>query len=128
MYNKKESIEDYLEKILMLKKERQIVRAIDIATFMNFSKPSVSVALKKLKNYGYVLVNDETGDISLTEEGKKIAEATFERHEILSKTFMELGVSEKTAYEDACQIEHVISDETFEMLKRHYYENLKRGK
>ena len=128
MYNKKESIEDYLEKILMLKKERQIVRAIDIATFMNFSKPSVSVALKKLKNYGYVLVNDETGDISLTEEGKKIAEATFERHEILSKTFMELGVSEKTAYEDACQIEPGISDETFEMLKRHYYENLKRGK
>ena len=120
MYNKKESIEDYLEKILMLKKDHQIVRAIDIANFMSFSKASVSVALKKLKQYGYVTVDEKTGDINLTGEGKKIAEATFERHEVLSKTFMSLGVSEKTAYEDACAIEHILSDETFEKLKEHY--------
>ena len=126
MYNKKESIEDYLEKILMLKKDHQIVRAVDIAAFMSFSKASVSVALKKLKQYGYVTVDENTGDINLTESGQKIAEATYERHEVLSQTFMKIGVSEKTAYEDACQIEHVISDETFEMLKKHYYETIKK--
>ena len=126
MYNKKESIEDYLEKILMLKKDHQIVRAVDVAAFMSFSKASVSVALKKLKQYGYVTVDDQTGDINLTKEGQKIAEATYERHEVLSQTFIHLGVSEKTAYEDACQIEHVISDETFDKLKKHYYGTIKK--
>lgn len=80
MISKKESIEDYLEKILMLKKEQEIVRAIDIARFMNFSKPSVSIALKKLVSYGYVLVDEKSGDISLTKEGQKIAEETYEKH------------------------------------------------
>ena len=120
MYNKKESIEDYLEKILMLKEKQPLVRAIDLATYMGFSKPSVSVALKKLKNYGYVLVDEKTGDITLTEEGLRIAKATYERHQIIAKTLMDLGVSEKTAYEDACAMEHIISEETFAKLKERY--------
>ena len=118
MYNKKESIEDYLEKILMLKKEQELVRAIDIATFMSFSKASVSVALKKLKSYGYVTVDEKTGDINLTPEGQSIAEATYERHLVISKALMQIGVKEDTAYEDACAVEHIISDETFEALKK----------
>ena len=118
MYNKKESIEDYLEKILMLKKDQDLVRAIDIATFMSFSKASVSVALKKLKSYGYVTVDEKTGNINLTEEGQRIAEATYERHLVISKALMQIGVSEENAYEDACAVEHIISDETFEALKK----------
>lgn len=120
MYNKKESIEDYLEKILMLKKEQDLVRAIDIASFMSFSKASVSVALKKLKSYGYVTVDDKSGNIELTDEGKRIAEATYERHLIISRALMDLGVSEKVAYEDACAMEHIISEETFNALKKRY--------
>ena len=120
MYNKKESIEDYLEKILMLKEQQEIVRAIDLAKFMSFSKASVSVALKKLKSYGYVEVDVDTGNIDLTESGYKIANDTYERHEIISKTLMEIGVSKETAYKDACAVEHIISGETFEILKERY--------
>ncbi len=117
MYNKKESIEDYLEKILMLHQKQELVRAIDIASFMSFSKASVSVALKKLKSYGYVLVNEEDGNVTLTKEGERIAIATYERHEIISKALMSIGVSEETAREDACTVEHIISDETFARIK-----------
>ena len=117
MYNKKESIEDYLEKILMLHQKQGLVRAIDIASFMSFSKASVSVALKKLKSYGYVLVNEEDGNVTLTKEGERIAIATYERHEIISKALMSIGVSEETAREDACAVEHIISDETFARIK-----------
>ena len=120
MYNKKESVEDYLEKILMLKEERGVVRAIDIANFMAFSKASVSVALKKLKSYNYVTVDESTGYIELTSEGEKIAKATYERHQVISRALMSLGVSEKTALEDACAVEHIISDETFEILKKKF--------
>ena len=126
MYNKKESVEDYLEKILMLKEQQELVRAIDLASFMSFSKPSVSIALKKLKSYGYVEVNDVDGNISLTQEGEKIARATYERHTIISQTLIAMGVSEKAAYEDACAIEHILSDETFEILKKNYYKNIKK--
>ena len=125
MYNKKESIEDYLEKILMLKEKQDIVRAIDIANFMSFSKASVSVALKKLKSYGYVNVNEDNGDISLTKEGEKIAKATYERHTIISQSLIDIGVSEKVAYEDACAMEHIISEETFNKLKEKYLKNHK---
>lgn len=118
MYNKKESIEDYLEKILMLKEQQDLVRAIDLANFMSFSKASVSVALKKLKSYGYVFVDEETGNITLSEEGEAIGKATYERHLVISKALMQIGVSEKNAYEDACAVEHIISDETFEALKK----------
>ena len=117
MYNKKESIEDYLEKILMLHQKQELVRAIDIASFMSFSKASVSVALKKLKSYGYVLVNEEDGNVTLTKDGERIAIATYERHEIISKALMSIGVSEETAREDACAVEHIISDETFARIK-----------
>lgn len=120
MYNKKESIEDYLEKVLMLEEKQDLVRAIDLANFMNFSKASVSVALKKLKSYGYVLVDEKTGGITLTKEGRKIAEDTYERHRVIAKALIELGVSEKTAYEDACATEHIISEETFRKLKERY--------
>ena len=109
MFNKKESVEDYLEKILMLKEEKELVRAIDLAKFMEFSKASVSVALKKLKSYGYLIVDEKTGNITLTEEGYRIGKATYERHEILTKALISLGVSDKTAKEDACAIEHIIS-------------------
>ena len=120
MYNKKESIEDYLEKILMLKEQQDLVRAIDLANFMSFSKASVSVALKKLKSYGYVFVDEETGNITLSQEGEAIAKATYERHLVISKALMQIGVSEKNAYEDACAVEHIISDETFQVLKEKF--------
>ena len=120
MYNKKESVEDYLEKILMLKEERGVVRAIDIANFMGFSKASVSVALKKLKSYNYVNVDESTGYIELTKEGEQIAKATYERHQVISRALIALGVSEKTALEDACAVEHIISEETFQVLKEKF--------
>ena len=120
MYNKKESVEDYLEKILMLKEEKGVVRAIDIANFMAFSKASVSVALKKLKSYNYVKVDESTGFIELTSEGERIAKATYERHQVISRALIALGVSEKTALEDACAVEHIISDETFQVLKEKF--------
>ena len=120
MYNKKESVEDYLEKILMLKEQQEVVRAIDIANFMSFSKASVSVALKKLKSYNYVLVDEVTGNIELTAEGEQIAKSTYERHQVISRALMSLGVSEKTALEDACAVEHILSDETFQVLKEKF--------
>ena len=126
MYNKKESIEDYLEKILMLHGGQEVVRAIDIASYMSFSKASVSVALKKLKSYGYVMVDEESGNVTLTKEGEQIAKATYERHTIISQTLMAMGVSEETAYEDACAVEHILSDETFNILKDNYYKNIKK--
>lgn len=115
--NKFQSKEDYLERILMLSEKQNLVRAIDIATSMNYSKPSVSIALKKLKNDGYINVNDKSGNVTLTESGKKVALAVFERHKIVSSALLMLGVSEQTAKEDACKIEHDISEETFNKLK-----------
>ena len=117
MYNKKESIEDYLEKILMLKEKQEVVRAIDIANFMNFSKASVSVALKKLKSYNYVTVDDSNGHIELTSEGERIAKDTYERHQVITKLFVSLGVDEETAMKDACKVEHDLSEETFQAIK-----------
>ena len=115
-----ESQEDYLEKIYMLKEKQELVRAIDLANFMSFSKASVSIALKKLKSYGYVLVDENTGNISLTSEGETIAKSTYERHVIISHFLISIGVSEEAAYHDACAIEHILSDETFEILKERY--------
>ena len=126
MYNKKESVEDYLEKILMLKEQQENVRAIDLAAFMSFSKPSISIALKKLKNYGYVTVDEEDGYINLTEEGERIARSTYERHKVLSSVLIHIGVSEETAMEDACAMEHIISEETFEKLKKIYMRDIKK--
>lgn len=126
MYNKKESIEDYLEKILMLKEQRDKVRAIDLANFMSFSKASVSIALKKLKSYGYVIVDEDTGDISLTPEGERIGTNTLEKHRIIAQTLIDAGVNEDVAYKDACAIEHILSEETFQMLKK--FQEKKHGK
>ncbi len=113
-----ESGEDYLETILILKKRNGNVRSIDIAREMDLSKPSVSRAVGILKNKGFIVV-DEDGAIHLTEEGSKIAKKIYERHRVLTEALMYLGVDEKTASEDACRIEHDISEKTFTKIKKH---------
>ena len=112
----KPSGEMYLETIYVLLKTKSPVHAIDIATEMNFSKPSVSRAMGLLKKDGYITV-DETGGITLTERGLAHAQKIYERHNTLSRFFMAIGVDEKTALEDACKVEHYISDATFERIK-----------
>lgn len=114
-----ESREDYLEKILQISQVKENVHSIDIAREMNFSKPSVSVAMGKLKEEGLIEINKK-GEISLTFSGRKIAEKTLEKHTILTKMLEFLGVSEEIAAEDACRMEHDISDETWEAIKKHY--------
>lgn len=111
-----ESAEDYLEMILVLKKKKGSVRSIDIAREMNFSKPSVSIAMKKLREDGLITIN-ESREIDLSPEGKEIAERIYERHIVLSQILMKLGVDETTAVKEACRIEHVISQDSFEKLK-----------
>ena len=117
-----ESQEDYLEKILQISQKKESVHAIDIAREMNFSKPSVSIAMNKLKELGYIEITDK-GDISLTESGKEIAEKTLEKHVVLTKMLMYLGVDEETASEDACRMEHDISDKTWVLIKKHWDEH-----
>lgn len=112
-----ESAEDYLERILVIQKEKGHVRSIDIANDMNFSKPSVSVAMKKLRENGYIIV-DENGFITLTELGKEVANKTYERHIVLTNALMKLGVSESNAKADACKIEHDLSEESFQAIKK----------
>ena len=112
-----ESGEMYLETILILSKSSDAVRAIDVGEYMGFSKPSVSRAMGILKEGGYV-ITDENGYLRLTPSGLEVAETIFERHNILGRGLMLLGVDEKTAMEDACKIEHVISPESFEAIKR----------
>ena len=115
--NKFESKEDYLERILMLTENNELVRAIDIASSMNYSKPSVSIALKKLKNEDYISVDDSNGNIRLTTKGYNVAIEIYERHKVLSSALMMIGVSEETAKEDACKIEHDLSKETIQKIK-----------
>ncbi len=117
-----ESQEDYLERILQISQKKESVHAIDIAREMNFSKPSVSVAMNKLKEQGFIEINDK-GEISLTDSGRVIAEKTLEKHIILTNMLMYLGVDEETAKEDACRMEHDISDKTWEMMRKHWEEN-----
>ena len=113
-----ESAENYLETILMISERKPQVRSIDIVNELEFSKPSVSVAMKNLRENGYILM-DKEGHITLTDAGRKIAETMYERHKLLSKWLIRLGVNEHTAVEDACRMEHVISAESFEAIKRH---------
>lgn len=113
-----ESAENYLETLLILKKRLGDVRSIDIVNELNFAKPSVSVAMKNLRENGYVEM-DGNGYLSLTDKGRVIAETMYERHTLLSDWLITLGVNEKTAVEDACRIEHVISAESFAAIKRH---------
>lgn len=112
------SSEDYLERILILKKQNGKVKSIDIANSMNFSKPSISRAMKNLKENNYITI-DANGEIELTDKGFEIANRIYERHVVLSSYFMRLGVSEEIAKEDACKIEHDLSNETFEAIKNH---------
>ena len=116
-----ESSEDYLETILILGNKSSLVRAVDIASEMGFKKPSVSVAMKNLRQKNLITVADN-GDIRLTEEGHKIADKVSERHQLISSWLMMLGVQEKTALHDACRIEHIISEESFQALKRAVHE------
>lgn len=113
-----ESAEDYLETILILKERIGQVRSIDIATEMNYSKPSISVAMKKLRENGYIEV-DKEGFITLTPSGLEIASNIYDRHKMLTKFFIALGVNEKVAAEDACKIEHDLSEETFQKIREH---------
>lgn len=112
-----ESAENYLETILILKNKNGAVRSIDIANELGFSKPSVSVAIKNLRENGYIEV-DSSGYITLLDSGRQIAEKIYERHTTLSKWLVSLGVDAKTAAEDACRIEHIISSESFEAIKK----------
>ena len=114
-----ESGQMYLETIYVLLQKNNRVRAIDVGAYLGYSKPSVSRAIGILKRDGYITVHDD-GFIDLTASGKKIAEELYERHTVISSMLMSLGVDEKTAVEDACRIEHVISDETFATVKEHY--------
>ena len=112
-----ESAENYLETILVLKNKNGAVRSIDIANELGFSKPSVSVAMKNLRENGYIEV-DSSGYITLLDSGRQIAEKIYERHTTLSKWLVSLGVDAKTAAKDACRIEHIISSESFEAIKK----------
>ncbi len=116
--SQKESIENYLETILILKNKSGTVRSIDIANEMNFKKPSISVAMKKLREANLIEM-DENGFITLTDEGLLRAECVYERHTVLKEMLMRLGVSEEIAKEDACRIEHVIQEESFAKIKAH---------
>lgn len=113
-----ESAENYLETILVLSKSRPVVRSVDVATELGFKKSSVSVAMKKLRQNGHITVSPE-GYIYLTDSGKEIADMIYERHKLLSSWLTALGVDKDTAAEDACRIEHVISKESFEAIKKH---------
>lgn len=113
-----ESAENYLETILILSKRLPVVRSVDISVEMNFKKSSVSVAMKNLRENGYITVSD-AGFITLTPSGLEIANMIYERHTFLSKWLISLGIDEQTAAEDACRMEHVISPESFQAIKNY---------
>ena len=113
------SAEDYLEAIWVLTQKLGRVRSIDLATHMNYSKPTISVIVKKFREGGYITIQDERY-LTLTDKGKEIAVRIHDRHTLLSQVLMAIGVSETQAYEDACKIEHAISEETFDCIKRYY--------
>lgn len=113
-----ESAEMYLETILVLSKKNPNVRSIDVAIDLNYKKPSVSVAMKNLRENGFISI-DEGGYLKLTEKGLQIAETMLERHTLLSEWLIQMGVSKDVAVEDACRMEHIISAESFEAIKRH---------
>ena len=123
----KESGEMYLETIYILSKELENVRSLDVARYMKFSKPSVSRAMGLLRNSRYIAV-DEKGYISLTNSGLEIAEKIYERHIVITKLLTDIGVDPETAAEDACRIEHVISDESFNAIKAHLPKQDKKSK
>ena len=119
-----ESQEDYLERILQISQKKNEVHAIDIAREMNYSKPSVSIAMNKLKEAGFIEISDR-GEITLTSDGLAIATKTLEKHVVLSEMLIHLGVDETTAKEDACRLEHDLSDASWEAIKR-TWSNIKK--
>ena len=120
-----ESPEDYLETIYMLSLHSSEVRSIDVARHLGYSKPSVSVAMKRLRENGYVNMDDNSF-LTLTESGLAIARSIYERHQVISGYLMSIGVSEETALKDACRIEHVLSEETFHKIKELFYQSRKQ--
>ena len=121
----KESAENYLEQILIINNKKGYCRSIDICNEMGFSKPSVSVYMKNLREDGYISV-DDSGNITLTEKGKEIADKIYERHNVIACFLMQLGTSEETAYKDSCKIEHDISEESFLLIKEQYLKKLNK--
>ena len=113
-----QSAEDYLETILILRERNGLVRSIDIVNELQFTKPSVSVAMKKLRENGYILT-DRDGYITLTEKGQAVADRVYERHKVLTSVLIAIGVDEETAAADACKIEHDLSDQTFAKIKEY---------
>ena len=116
-----ESSENYLETILMLSGNGKPIRSIDIVNELNYTKPSVSVAMKKLRSNGYIEI-DDNGYITLTESGREIAELMYERHMLISDWLIFLGVEKQIAVNDACKVEHVISEQSFSAIKKHIEE------
>ena len=121
-----EAIENYLETIHILAQEKSEIHAVDICSYLSYSRPTVSIVLRQMKEQGLVIVNEDN-HIYLTDEGERIARRMHERHELLTRLFMSYGVSKETAMRDACKIEHDLSDETFEALKRHIESEEHRG-
>ena len=119
----RESAENYLESILIISKRQDTVRATDICNYFGYSRPTVSIVLKQFRERGLINV-DINNHITLTEEGLAVANSVYERHTVVSQMLMSLGVSRETALEDACKIEHDISPETFECIKKHFLRHL----
>lgn len=113
----RESAEDYLETMLMMREQHGYIRSVDVAEHLGVTKPSVSYAVKRLRENGYLLM-DADGRITLTQKGEAIAQRTYERHRVLTEFLVEIGVPETNAREDACKIEHDISEETFSAIRR----------
>lgn len=118
-----EATENYMEAILILGQQNGAVRAVDIANYMGFSKPTISQYMKQYVQQGLVSIGGD-GHITLTEEGMKVAQATFEKHRVISAIFIAMGVSEDVALEDACKVEHDLSDETFQCMKNYYFKHI----
>ncbi|MFV0351130.1 MAG: metal-dependent transcriptional regulator [Oscillospiraceae bacterium] len=123
----RQSAEDYLETILIIKNKKGVVHSVDVANHLNFSKPSVSRAVSNLRRDGYLEML-ENGELILTPLGANVAEHVYERHTVISAMLISLGVSEETALEDACNMEHVISEETFQQFKNIYQKRLEQQK
>ena len=116
--NSNESVEDYLETILMLEEEKTVVRSVDISNHLGYKKSSVSVAMKKLIEKGYIQITSQ-GFIRLTESGRELGEKIYERHKLLSEWFLSLGISRENALRDACRVEHYLSEESFAAIKQY---------
>lgn len=119
-----EAAENYLETILMEKKRLGMVRSIDICNALGYSKPTISVAMKQLRESGHIVM-DPDGFISLTDKGREIAAKMYERHVVIAEILIALGVDAETAYHDSCKIEHDISQQSFDCMKRHYLQHVK---